>query len=103
MKIINAKTKLVKVPSKYLFLNSGSFKSFVLAHVFTVIIIAIAGKLSKHAKMNVNILSITPIIEPISNIPISFDCGYISLNNLLIIIEQGIINIRHVNMVLSTT
>lgn len=83
IKITRAKTILVKVPNKYLFLNSDSLRSFVLAQVFIVIIIATAGKLSKYAKITVKILSIIPIIDPISNIPISSLSGYISCSNLL--------------------
>lgn len=56
IKIISAKTILVKVPNKYLFLNSDSLRAFALAQVFIVIIIATTGKLSKYAKITDKIL-----------------------------------------------
>lgn len=49
--ITKANTKLANVPNKYLFLKLVSFKSFVLAQVLTVIIIAIAANSSKYENM----------------------------------------------------
>ena len=95
-----AATRLANVPSKYLFLKSFSFKSAVRAQVLTVIIIAIAAKSPKYAKITTNNLSRIPIIDPTSKSPTETESGNVSSISLLIKIEQGAINSKTINATL---